>query len=156
MDRQTQFRTARAGDAPVIAALYRQLVDNPGVNVLPERIAALAADPATRLFVCEREGAVCGTALLTLCADVMFGQQPYAVIENFVIDDARRGSGLGSALMAHIEAFCRAQECSKIMLLSSQHREAAHRFFARAGFAGSAKRAFVKYRRDFRCQQDAA
>jgi N-acetylglutamate synthase-like GNAT family acetyltransferase len=146
MPHTPRFRTAQASDAPAIDRLYRQLVSHPGVNVQAGRIAALADDPATRLFVCEQGGAVAGTALVSLCADVMFGRQPYAVVENFVIDDALRGSGLGSALMAHIEAFCLAQDCSKIMLLSSAQREAAHRFFARAGFSGSAKQGFVKYR----------
>jgi hypothetical protein len=35
------------------------------------------------------------------------------------------------------------------MLLSSQEREDAHRFFERSGFVGSAKHGFVKYRRNF-------
>lgn len=116
---------------------------------MPERIAALSKDANAALFVCEAQGRVRGTALVCLCADVMFNAQPFAVVENIVVDSAVRGLGLGRALLRHIEAHCLVHDCSKIMLLSSIHREPAHRFFERAGFAGSIKRGFVKYRANF-------
>ena len=143
-------RPARPTDSYRIAELYAQLVENPTVNVLPERIARISDDPNTGLFVCERNGLVEGTALVSLCADVMFGFQPFAVVENVVINQAHRGTGLGAALLQHVEAFCLSKDCSKIMLLSASQREEAHRFFEREGFAGSSKRGFVKYRRQFR------
>ena len=86
------IRRASPSDAQSIASLYAQLVSNPALAVLPERIAALAGDSQTALLVCERQGRIVGTAL---------------------------------------------------------DREDAHRFFVRAGFAGSKKRGFVKYRREF-------
>jgi N-acetylglutamate synthase-like GNAT family acetyltransferase len=143
------IRNARPDDAERIAELYKQLVSNPEVMVQPGRISAISGDPNTGLFVCELSGEVQGTALVSLCADVMFGSQPFAVIENVVVDEDVRGQGLGEALLRHIEAFCLASNCSKMMLLSSIQREDAHRFFERAGFAGSSKRGFVKYRRQF-------
>ncbi len=142
-------RSALPSDAQRIAELYHQLVANPGITVLPERIAAVSTDPNTGLFVCEHLGAVEGTAMVSLCADVMFGAQPFAVVENIVVNDALRSQGLGAALLCHVEAFCLTKDCSKIMLLSSIQREQAHRFFERAGFVGSKKRGFVKYRSAF-------
>ena len=136
-------------DAQRIAELYQQLVSNPAVDVRPERIAAVANDRNTGLFVCEYQGEVLGSALVSLCADVMFGTQPFAVVENLVVHAQARNQGLGAALLRHIEAFCLAKDCSKIMLLSSIQREQAHRFFERAGFVGSKKRGFVKYRSEF-------
>ena len=143
------IRNARPSDAERITELYRQLVSNPAVAVQSERICTVSEDPNTALFVCELGGQVQGSALVSLCADVMFASQPFAVVENVVVNETVRSKGLGSALLRHIEAFCLAKNCSKIMLLSSIHREQAHRFFERAGFAGSSKRAFVKYRRQF-------
>jgi N-acetylglutamate synthase-like GNAT family acetyltransferase len=144
------IRPAEPNDSHRIAELYAQLVENPAVNVLPERIAQIAEDPNTGLFVCERDGVVEGTALVSLCADAMFGFQPFAVVESIVVNQILRGSGLGSALIQHIEVFCLNRDCSKIMLLSASQRTDAHRFFERAGFAGSTKRGFVKYRHQFR------
>jgi len=139
-------RRATPGDAPRIAELYFSLTNDPNINVQSARIADLTYDVRTALFVCEYLGEVCATALVSLCADVMYGRQPYAVVENVVVDDALRGMGIGSLLLNHIEAFCLTSDCSKIMLMSSIHRQEAHRFFERSGYTGSKKRGFVKYR----------
>lgn len=142
-------RHAEPADAPAIAALYAQLVSNPAVSVRPERIAQLAREESGALFVGEIGQRAVGTVLVCLCDDVMFNDQPFAVVENIVVDAACRSAGVGRALLAAVEAYCLARQCSKIMLLSSAEREHAHRFFERAGFAGSLKRGFVKYRRSF-------
>lgn len=142
-------RRAVASDAASIESLYRQLVSNPAVQVLPERLAELAHDPATLLLVAEQAGEVCGSLLLSFCADAMFGRHPFAVIENVVVDARRRGVGIGEGLLRHAEALCRDAACSKIMLSSAAGRTEAHRFFERRGFDGQAKRGFVKYRRQF-------
>lgn len=150
------IRRALPQDAKSIEGLYRELVDSPHVCVLPERIAELATDSRTMLLVLEHDGVLCATALLSLCADVMYKAQPFAVVENIVVGQAFRGQGLGTVLLRHIENECIARDCSKVMLLSASERSEAHRFFERCGFAGSKKKGFVKYRRDFRsgCEAD--
>ena len=142
-------RLAQPDDSAAIAALYLELVDNPQVQVLPERLATLAEHADHALLVAEAGGRIVGTAHLMFCLDAMFGLQPYALVENVVVAAAARGQGVGKVLMDAIEARCRDRTCSKIMLLSSATRSDAHRFFARAGFQGDVKRGFVKYRRDF-------
>ncbi len=119
------------------------------MQVLPERLTQLAADASTALLVFEDDGGVHGTVLVSLCADAMFGQRPFAVIENVVVDPARRGCGIGGRLLSAVEDFCRAAHCTKIMLLSTASREHAHVFFERSGYSGGVKRGFVKYSRDF-------
>jgi N-acetylglutamate synthase-like GNAT family acetyltransferase len=143
-------REARSTDAAAIAALYRSFVSSPHIDVCPDRLEAIAADPNNFIFVCEVEMAVCGTAFLTLCLDAMFGDQPYGVIENVVVDESLRGQGIGGRLFEQIEELCRIRDCSKIMLLSSATRESAHRFFGQQGYFSSNKRGFVKYRSQFR------
>jgi N-acetylglutamate synthase-like GNAT family acetyltransferase len=142
-------RRAEGSDAPAIQALYRELVSNPAVTVTPQRVAEVAQDPRTALFVAEIEDVTVGTALVSLCSDVMFQSQPFAVVENIVVAVGCRGSGVGAALMRNVEHYCLAAQCSKIMLLSSAERAEAHRFFERVGFVGSIKKGFVKYRRQF-------
>ena len=144
-----QVRRATFDDAARIDALYDQLVADTARCVLPERLQALSEDPRTALLVAEIDGQVCATVLVSLCEDAMYGRQPFAVVENIVVDVAARNRGVGAALMREVEAFCAASDCSKIMLLSSVEREDAHRFFERCGFDGSIKRGLVKYRRSF-------
>jgi len=142
-------RRARAGDASEVARLYALLVANPALCVLPERLEELHAHADAALLVARGADGLRGTVFVAWCPDAMFGRQPFAVVENIVVDAASRGRGVGAALLAEVERLCVARDCSKIMLLSAAERAGAHRFFERCGFAGDRKRGFVKYRSAF-------
>lgn len=144
-----EVRRATADDAGRIDALYGQLVGDFARCVLPERIQELSENPKAALLVSEVNGLVCGTALVSLCDDVMFRRQPFAVVENVVVDVTARNQGVGAQLLRAVEAYCALNDCSKIMFLSSIGRSDAHRFFERSGFDSSGKKGFVKYRRSF-------
>jgi predicted N-acetyltransferase YhbS len=143
------IRIARRADAAALQLLYRQLVDDEQVNVTESQIQFLESDARTRLLVCEIDGQVRGTVLVCLCADAMYGGQPFAVVENLVVEREWRGNGVGQALLLQVEEFCRLSDCTKMMVLSSALRVEAHRFFERVGFRGDRKRGFVKYRSEF-------
>jgi len=142
-------RPADPTDAAAIQSLYCQLVDDVNVNVTESQLQIIAEDTRTRLFVCEIDGDVRASVLVSLCADVMYAGQPFAVIENLVVDHRWRGNGIGRALLCEVEQYCVSRNCSKMMLLSSASRADAHRFFEYVGFRADLKRGFVKYRRQF-------
>lgn len=142
-------RLARPADVRRLGFLYSQLLGSSNHQVLPERILDLQGGANGALLVAEADGVVCGTVLVSLCADVMYGMQPFAVLENLVVDREFRQRGVGAALLKEAEAFCCQRQCSKIMILSSRERPGAHRFFESRGFDGLAKVGFVKYRRHF-------
>lgn len=144
-----EFRKATPADASSIADLYRDLVAGAPVNVLPERIAEIANDPNTYLIVCDDEGEVIATALVALCNDVMFTRQPFAIIENVIVSKHYQREGVGKSLMDHIEAFCLAKDCSKIMLLSGSDNRNAHDFYTTMGYDPDEKLGFIKKRRNF-------
>lgn len=143
------IRHALPSDASEIQALYGQLISDSAIRVTAEGIEALR-DDREALLLCEVDQVVAGTVMVHLCADVMYGMQPFAVVENLVVDAPYRKRGVGAAMLAAIDQFCLAADCSKIMLLSSVHRTDAHRTFLRAGYAGDTKRGFVRYRREMR------
>ncbi len=140
------IRIALPSDACAISKLYAQLVKDDAIQVTAIGIAALAMHRAT-LLVCEVDQIVAGTVLVQLCADVMYAQQPFALVENLVVDADYRKRGVCSAMLAAVDRICLEADCSKIMLMSSVHRVEAHRAFLRAGYNGDAKRGFVRYRR---------
>ena len=148
-DTGSVIRKATASDAVAIEKLYRELVSNSPISVLPEHIETLEKSQTSFLIVAEKRGVVCATALLNLCADVMYRGQPFGVIENVIVTESMRARGLGSLLLAHVEQIALEHDCSKLMLLSSVSRPVAHSFFQSCGFSGDSKRAFVKYRSQF-------
>jgi N-acetylglutamate synthase-like GNAT family acetyltransferase len=153
-----QIREAEARDAPAIHELYRQLVrpvaPDVGVDVRADRIEQIRSDPHNFLWVLESEDGVVGTAFVTLCLDPMHNRQPYAVLENFVVDERCRTKGYGAQLMRYAMDFCHRADCSKIMLQSHDSRSQAHAFFEAQGFSGAHKKAFVKYRRDMKVRSE--
>ena len=143
-------RRASAEDTGAIEALYRELVDDPQIRLLPAQVASLAGTTNSLLLVAEANRQICATALLTICPDVMYGTQPFGVLENVVVAESMRGQGIGQQLLEEIERMAVAHDCTKLMLLSSVYRAPAHAFFRRCGFAADSKHAFVKYRSQFR------
>jgi N-acetylglutamate synthase-like GNAT family acetyltransferase len=146
-------REAISQDAGALENLYRELVSDPQIRVLPEQIERLARSSHAFLLVAEIGDIICGTALLTICPDVMYGTQPFGIIENIVVAAQSRRRGVGRDLLDRMEQLAQAQDCTKLMLLSSDSRHEAHAFFQRCGFAGDIKKGFVKYRRNFATQR---
>jgi N-acetylglutamate synthase-like GNAT family acetyltransferase len=150
------IREAEAKDVSALSRLYRQLVgpvapDTP-IDVREDRIDEIRANPHNFLFVVEINDRICGTAFLTLCLYPLYRFQPYAVLENFVIDEREQGKSYGKLLMRYMEHFCVEADCSKIMLLSNSKRSEAHRFFEKQGFSAERKKGFVKYRSQLRAE----
>jgi GNAT superfamily N-acetyltransferase len=96
------------------------------IDVREDRIEQIRPDPHNFLFVLEMKDRICGTAFLTLCLDPLYRYQPYALLENFVIDQGQQGKGYGTKLARYVEHFCLQADCSKIMLLSNSKRSEAH------------------------------
>jgi N-acetylglutamate synthase-like GNAT family acetyltransferase len=153
-----QIREAEARDASAIHELYRQLVrpvaPDVDVDVRADRIEQIRSDPHNFLWVLESEDGVVGTAFITLCLDPMHNRQPYAVLENLIVDERCRTKGYGAQLMRYAVDFCYRADCSKIMLQSHSSRSQAHAFFEAQGFSAEKKKAFVKYRRDMKVRSD--
>ena len=140
-----RFRRAGPSVADAIQRLYHELVDDPNINVTKKCIGSLEIDPGNFLIVGEWDSEPIATAFVTFCRDVMYEDQPFAVLENIVVDRRFRGKGIGEALMQWIKELCKAHRCTKIMLLSSSKRKEAHSFFQNCGYRGDLKVGFVNY-----------
>ncbi|OZY86445.1 GNAT family N-acetyltransferase [Cellvibrio mixtus] len=143
------IRRATKDDAEAIANLYRELNTLSPVSVSPERIDAVANSDNTYLLVCDDAGEIIATALVCLCQDVMFENQPFALVENVVVRADCKREGIGKNMMDYIEAFCLEQDCSKIMLQTSSGNQNARDFYTTMGYNPNTKIGFIKYRRYF-------
>src|SRR5690554_2325629 len=117
------IREAERRDRARIEELYHLLIpDDHEIQVLEERIEQMKLDPNHYLLVYENEGIVVGTIILGFFLDAMYGNRPYALLENLVVDSACRGIGVGKQLFDHIEVRCRAVQCREILLMSNVRR----------------------------------
>lgn len=90
------------------------------------------------LLVAVGRGDVVGTADVVLVDNLTHRGRPWAMVENVVVDEARRGQGVGRALMAEVVARARRRSCYKVQLLSRTDRHQAHRFYEAVGFRPAA------------------
>jgi len=118
--------------------------DDDEIKVLGERIVQIKNDPNHYLLVYEVEGKAVATVLLSFCLDAMYGNRPYAMLENVIVDPACRGMGIGRELFDYCEVLCKKVDCREILLLSHVRRTEAHEFFEQRGYVHVAK-GFKKY-----------
>jgi GNAT superfamily N-acetyltransferase len=139
-------REARAADLPRIFELLAQLRDDPSLEdyaAARERyeraFAEVAADPKQTLLVAETGGAIAGTLVVIVVPNLTRRGQPYAIVENVVVDASARGQRVGERLMQAAIDIARAVGCYKVALTSARRRTDAHRFYERLGFVDAHK-----------------
>jgi len=110
-------------------AVHRQLRPH-----LPQDYAAkmrrVFADGA-RMCVAVRDGKVVGVAVHRVHENTFDGVQMY--VDDLVSDEAQRSSGIGRALLDHLQGLARTAGCAKFNLDSGTQRQQAHKFYFREG-----------------------
>lgn len=84
--------------------------------------------PEIRFFTATRDGRVVGCGALAL-------RDGYGEVKSMFVDPAARGAGAGAALLARLEEEARAAGLAALMLETGDRLDAAHRLYARCGFA---------------------
>lgn len=133
------IRDAAVRDWPQVAALLVELgrdvspsaTKNPSYSIL---FGGHLARRETRTLVAVAAG---GTLVGFL--DMEFRQRlghprPQAWVNDLVVTEARRGQGIGRALLERAEEFARARGCFRMSLETSAWRDATHRFYRREGW----------------------
>ena len=138
------YRDATEADLPAIVHLLAD--DRFGAgrerDVLPLPQSYLAGFCAMRaqggrIILAVRDGAVVGCMQFNIIHGVSQQGQSRAQVEGVRVDSARRGSGIGAALMRHAMAEARAAGCAMLQLTTRADRTEAQAFYARLGFVHS-------------------
>jgi len=135
-------KAMRKGSLADVQLLVRMMVefysDSP-YTLNPRR----AADAFTALLSDERLGSIwiiqsnsqdVGYVVLTLCHSMTFGGL-VAVVEDFFIQQAFRGRGLGKAAMAQVRSYCTTQGIRAIQVETGRDNAVALAVYRGAGFA---------------------
>ncbi|MDG4826066.1 GNAT family N-acetyltransferase [Asanoa sp. WMMD1127] len=138
------FRAAGPGDLEAILGLYRQLhPSDPPPTDAAGTFERILDSPGLHLFVLDRDGAVVATTYLNVIPNLTRTGAPYAVIENVVVDQSHRGTGLGREIMAATLQAAWDAGCYKAMLQTGSRTPATHAFYRACGFSPDAKQAYL-------------
>lgn len=139
------IRFAGLGDLPGVLSLYRQLY--PELDIAPtDRVrdawATTLATPGRLVLVAESAAELVGTADLTVLPNTAHRGDPYLLVENVVVDQAHRRSGIGALLLDAARAHGRAAGCYKLQLSADDPDASA--FYEAVGLRATA-RTFKEY-----------
>jgi GNAT superfamily N-acetyltransferase len=140
------FREAREEDFEAILELYRQLnPDDPPVEdgSAEAAFARILDAPGLHLFVLELDGALVASTYLNVIPNLSRSASPYAVVENVVVAERLRGTGLGKQIMAATLEAAWSAGCYKAMLMTGSRRPSTLAFYEACGFSPDAKWAFL-------------
>jgi len=138
------FRDAVEADLPVIVRMLaddrfgrgRERDETPLPECYVQGFRAMLAQGG-RTMLAEQDGAVVGCLQFNILHGVSQQGQSRAQVEGVRVDSARRGSGIGAALMRHAMDEARAAGCGVVQLTTGSDRTEAQEFYGRLGFAPS-------------------
>ena len=122
----------------IIAPKWLAMAETVHRQLRPQIPAEYAARMA-EIFVGGAEMAVAvegeelfGLTVFRMMERTFTGRELY--FDDLVADDTKRSSGVGHALVAHVEALAKARGAAVVTLDSGTQRQQAHRFYFREGF----------------------
>jgi ribosomal protein S18 acetylase RimI-like enzyme len=124
----TEQRVALLGPLRTLLALLSPQVEAVPDDVLAERLT----DERLILLVAQRNGVLVGAATLSVL--VTAGLGPVGHVDDVVVDEAVRGSGVGRLLMGAVHAEARRLGLRHLDLTSRPAREAANALYQSLGY----------------------
>jgi N-acetylglutamate synthase-like GNAT family acetyltransferase len=134
-------RLATAQDVQQILLLIRSLVAShdeplPSEEAMAAIVARQIETDNHEYVVAEAEGRV--FACLLVCYYLStWAAAPYAMLQDFIVQEGWRDKGVGSTMFAYARDRARLKGCARIDLIIQASRTDAKRFFRRWGFRTS-------------------
>jgi len=131
-------REATLEDMDGIGRLYLQLggSDHGLSSRYRDIFAQMKSDSAYHLLVAVNEdNYVVGSILGIVCKSLAARYEAFLVIEDVIVDDTLRRTGIGRALFEKIEQIAFENTCAYSILVSSGYRTGAHRFYENMGYS---------------------
>jgi GNAT superfamily N-acetyltransferase len=132
------IRDAEPGDAAALAGLLAQLGYPARSEAIASRLERLRI-VGDQLIVAVLDEAVVGLAQLHVSPTIEH-ERPAAKLSALVVDEARRGEGIGRALVDAALTEAKARNCAVFFLTTSERRGDAHAFYERLGLEQTGRR----------------
>jgi predicted N-acetyltransferase YhbS len=119
-------------DIPNLLKLYDELISfESSLDKSIETYKEMLMDENYFLVVAKEDTKIVGSVLGIYCKCLVM---PFLVIEDVIVKDGLRGKGIGQKLMATMDEFAKTKNCSYAILVSSDYRKKAHKFYENIGF----------------------
>jgi ribosomal protein S18 acetylase RimI-like enzyme len=132
------IRKAQATDLPDLVHLLAQMHDEEPPNPHDERVTKafreILDSPGRALLVAIADRQTVGTLDLLIVPNLSHGGQPWATIENVIVDESHRRRGIGGFLLEAATELAESVGCYKLQLVSHAKRDAAHALYRHADF----------------------
>ena len=140
-------RKAKKDDLTEILELYHYLFkeeDYSNINLYKNKWKENLRHDGLSYFVLSENKKILSSCNVSISPNLSRGQRSYALIENVITHPDYRRKGYGKAVIEEVIKFAKAENCYKIMLLStvSNERNIAHKFYNDMGFDGDSKKGF--------------
>jgi GNAT superfamily N-acetyltransferase len=132
------IRRAGMADLPVMLRLLAEMHDEAPPDVGDQRVTEVFQEildrPDRALLVAVMDNQVVGTLDLLVVPNLSHGGQPWAMIENVVVERSHRRKGIGGSLLETATELAESTGCYKLQLVSHAKRDAAHALYRHAAF----------------------
>lgn len=136
MNRPWRVRAAAGGDRAAWARMRAQLWPDQPLADLAAELDSWFEDARLAAFMAEDDDGLCGFAEASLRGDYVNGTEssPVAFLEGWYVAPARRGQGIGRALIAAVEAWGRDRGCRELASDALLDNVNSHRAHQACGF----------------------
>lgn len=122
-------------DIPQLLGLYKELTPyNNSINKSSEIYTEILKDEKYLLLVAKEDGKIVGSVLAVCCLLLALDGGRFLVVEDVIVKSEVRRSGIGKKLMKVIDEFAITNNCIYSILVSSEYRKSAHKFYENLGF----------------------
>lgn len=128
--------------------LYTQLHNNHISEKTPEIMELwnrIINDKDHHIIVAEEDGKIISSCVCVIIPNLTHNQQPYALLENVVTDEAYRGKGFATKCLNYAKEIALKKNCYKLMLLTGSKKESTLNFYRQAGYNSEDKTAFIQW-----------
>lgn len=130
---ETNIRVITPADIPAAVPLLESLNPEIPASVVRERLETILADhPHYELFGAFTGDQLAGLAGAWIATKIWCGR--YLEVDNLVVSEDHRSSGIGSLLVKHLEELAKERDCKVMVLDSYASNTASHRLYYRLGF----------------------
>lgn len=132
------MRKATLHDVPLLVGMMAEFYMGSPYTLNPRRAAGafaslLSDERLGSIWIIQSNAQDVGYVVLTLCHSMTFGGL-ICVVDDFFIQPAFRGAGLGKAAMAEVRSYCAANGIRAVRVETGRDNAVALAVYGRAGF----------------------